>query len=98
MGNKLYYEPKIKTSRKPFIQPETGAKMGEEIRTTYKICTNDCISKQRIISFLEDKIRELNYNIYKFDTWHELGEDKEFMKLQVSIYQEVLDFVRGGKE
>ena len=55
--------------------------------------------KQQLISFLKDKIRELNYNIYKYDTWHEVGENKEFMKLQVGIYQEVLDFVnKGGKD
>lgn len=97
MGNKLYYEPKIKTSRKPFIHLETGAKMGEEIRTTYKICTNDCISKQRIISFLEDKIKHCNEIIEMYKTNENIRELEEFY--EKSAYKEVLDFVnKGGKE
>ena len=58
MDNTQYYEPKIHTSRKPFIHIETGAKIGEEVTTTYKICTDDCISKSKLIEFLEKEIKE----------------------------------------
>ena len=85
-----YYEPIIKTIRKPFVHNETGVKIGEEVITTYKIYTNDCISKQQLISFLKDKIKENNK---KKKMWRSFAFGKYV------AYQEVLDFVnKGGKD
>ena len=89
--NNQYYQPKIKTSRKPFIHNKLGVKIGEEVTTTYKICTDDCISKNKLISFLEDKIKESEEN------WStpEMG-DYYFGYSQA--LEKVLDFVnKGGK-
>lgn len=52
--------------------------------------------KQDLIKYLEDMRRELKYNIYKFDSWHELGEDIHIMMAQVEIYQKILDRIKEG--
>ena len=78
--------------RKPFIHPETGARIGTETITTYKICTDDCISKRMIIEWLENKIKE--HRFYPIDS--DYGEYRERFG-QLIAFQEVLDFVKGGR-
>ncbi len=92
MENNYYYEPAIKTVRKPFIHDETGTKIGEEIKTTYKICTTDCISKKQLINFLKHLIGETEcaYD-YKENEYKNSGK--------WNLLNEILDFVnKGGKD
>ena len=96
--NNDYYEPTIKTIRKPFIHAETGAKIGEEIITTYKICTDDCISKKQLISFLEDKIKECEQYISLYNKGF-MSVDVERIIYKKKTYKEVLNFInKGGKD
>ena len=73
-------------------------KIGEEITTNYKICTDDCISKKQLISFLEDKIKYLkneikNHSEITYTTF------VNYCNIRITDYQEVLDFVnKGGKK
>ena len=91
-----YYEPTIKTARNPLIHNELGIEIGAAVTTTYKICTNDCISKTKLISFLEDKIKEykkIQKNLYEKENIKLVEKAK--INSYIGAYQEDLDFVRG---
>ena len=90
-------KPEIKMARKPLIHPEMGAKMGEEITTTYKICTNGCISKQQLIFYLENKIDHINKLINPKKNLKPYGEELHLLENSLNCYKEVLDFVKGDK-
>ena len=100
MENNDYYEPKIKTSRKSLIHDELGIKIGEEVITSYKICTDDCISKTKLISFLKDRIKECERYLKTFEG-KEQGDYPVYYyyaERDRKAYQEILYFVNEGDE
>ena len=84
MENDYYYEPKIKTARN---------------KNYYKVdyaneVTKLNVEKQQLITWLEDKIKELEEKIKGLN----YNEIEYYDAVRIDIYQEVLDFVRGDKE
>ena len=87
--NKPYYEPTIRTAR-------------IKINNENKFDINDFISKQQLISFLEDNIRK-RLDTIKFDKEQDTIEELENIisrqVAELNAYQEVLYFVnKGSKE
>lgn len=52
--------------------------------------------KDNLIKYLEDKIKEFKDKIEKFDLWHEVGVDLNFLILQKQWYQELLERIKNS--
>ena len=84
--------------KRKYISP-TWENMLEECRDWYREGLEQGkfdkeVEKQQLISFLEDKIKELEEKIKGLN----YNEIEYYDAVRIDIYQEVLDFVKGGKD
>ena len=90
MENNDYYEPTIRTSRE-----KKEAHLYYNLTSSKESWRKETLQlrkeKQQLISFLEDKIKNLE-NVRRT-----LKISIRECEIEIKAFQEILDFVRGGK-